>query len=150
MRAALQTPKFQFLQEDIKKVFELKLLRDEWKKRTKPQIRKQLVFDPIEYRDIDENSERLVQRVRREVIEGHYAVQAPKRYLTEKSRGLCRQMTLIHPRDLLVLERLSRSLYFELKQKAPSKSALFEPDDGHFVKGFKQSDFEYGSFASWK
>ncbi|WP_081533241.1 RNA-directed DNA polymerase [Rhodovulum sp. P5] len=59
-------------------------------------------------------------------------------------------MTLIHPRDLLVLERLSRSVYFELKLKAPSKSAFFEPDDGKFAKGFRQSDFEYGSFASWK
>tara|TARA_R110002012_G_scaffold77282_8_gene195638 strand:+ start:134880 stop:136367 length:1488 start_codon:yes stop_codon:yes gene_type:complete len=37
-----------------------------------------------------------------------------------------------------------------LNQKAPSKAAYFEPDDGNFAKGFKQSDFEYGSFASWK
>ncbi|MEX5578315.1 RNA-directed DNA polymerase [Pseudophaeobacter sp. A-200-2] len=128
----------------------MKLLKEEWRKRTKPQIRKQLVFDAIEYRDIDQGLTRLLQRVRREVSEGNYVVRMPKRYLTEKSRGLCRQMTLIHPRDLLVLERLSRSVYFELKRKAPSKSAFFEPDDGKFAKGFKQSDFEYGSFASWK
>lgn len=146
----MQTPKFQFLQSDIRAVFDINLLKEEWKKRTKPQIRKQLIFDAIEYRDIDENLPHLLQRIRREVSEGNYVVQMPKRYLTEKSGGLCRQMTLIHPRDLLVLERLSRSIYFELKHKAPSKSALFEPDDGKFAKGFKQSDFEYGSFASWK
>jgi len=146
----LQSPKFQFVQNDIKGVFEITLLKEEWKKRTKPQIRKQLVFDAIEYRDIDQDLSRLLERVRREVSEGNYVVQSPKRYLAEKSRGLCRQMTLIHPRDLLVLERLSRSVYFELKHKAPSKSAFFEPDDGNFAKGFKQSDFEYGSFASWK
>ncbi|WP_420408775.1 RNA-directed DNA polymerase [Hoeflea sp.] len=146
----MQTPKFQFLQSDIKDVFDISLLKEEWKKRTKPQIRKQLVFDPIEYRDLDRNLASFLQRVRREVVEGKYVVQMPKRYLSEKSRGLCRQMTLIHPRDLLVLERLSRTIYFELRQKAPSKSAFFEPDDGNFAKGFKQSDFEYGSFASWK
>ncbi|WP_417434055.1 RNA-directed DNA polymerase [Hoeflea sp.] len=146
----MQTPKFQFLQSDIKDVFEISFLKEEWKKRTKPQIRKQLVFDAIEYRDIDQNLSRLLQRVRREVSEGNYVVQRPKRFLTEKSRGLCRQMTLIHPRDLLVLERLSRTIYFELNKKAPSKSAFFEPDDGNFAKGFNQSDFEYGSFASWK
>ncbi|WP_299840280.1 RNA-directed DNA polymerase [uncultured Paracoccus sp.] len=146
----MQSPKFQFLQDDIKDVFDISLLKEEWKKRTKPQIRKQLVFDAIEYRDIDQDINRLLQSVRREVTEGNYVVQAPKRYLTEKSRGLCRQMTLIHPRDLLVLERLSRSVYFELKRKAPSKTAFFEPDDGKFAKGFKQIDFEYGSFASWK
>lgn len=146
----MQSPKFQFLQDDIKDVFDIRLLKEEWKKRTKPQLRKQLVFDAIEYRDIDQDISPLLQRVRREVGEGNYAVRMPKRYLTEKSRGLCRQMTLIHPRDLLILERLSRSVYFELKHKAPSKSAFFEPDDGNFAKGFKQSDFEYGSFASWK
>lgn len=146
----MQTPKFQFLQSDIKDVFKISLLKEEWKKRTKPQIRKQLVFDAIEYRDFDQNISRLLQRVRREVVEGNYVVQMPKRFLTEKSRGLCRQMTLIHPRDLLVLERLSRTIYFELNLKAPSKSAFFEPDDGNFAKGFNQSDFEYGSFASWK
>lgn len=146
----MQTPKFQFLQRDIRDVFIIQMLKEEWKKRTKPQIRKQLIFDAIEYRDIDENLPRLLQSVRNEVTAGKYVVQRPKRYLSEKSRGLCRQMTLIHPRDLLVLERLSRTVYFELKQKAPSKSAFFEPDDGNFAKGFKQIDFEYGSFASWK
>ncbi len=146
----MQSPKFQFLQNDIKDVFDISLLKEEWKKRTKPQIRKQLIFDAVEYRDIDQDITRLLQRVHREVSEGNYVVRMPKRYLAEKSRGLCRQMTLIHPKDLLVLERLSRSVYFELKHKAPSKSAFFEPDDGKFTKGFKQSDFEYGSFASWK
>lgn len=99
---------------------------------------------------MDAKIDAIISRVQREVLSGNYSVLRPKRYLTEKSRGLCRQMTLIHPRDLLVLERLSRSVYYELKTKAPSKSAFFEPDDGSFSKGFKQSDFEYGSFASWK
>ncbi|XOY56605.1 MAG: RNA-directed DNA polymerase [Rhodobacterales bacterium] len=131
-------------------MFDTKLLKNEWKKRVKAQIRKQLVFDAIEYRDIDLEIDVVIARVQREITSGKYSVMQPKRYLVEKSRGLCRQMTLIYPRDLLVLERLSRSVYFELKDKAPSKSAYFEPDDGNFSRGFKQSDFEYGSFASWK
>lgn len=146
----MQSPKFQFLQSDIKDVFDISLLRAEWKKRTKHQIRKQVIFDVIEYRDIDQNVEHLIRQIRREVSDGTYAVRSPKRYTTEKSRGLCRQMTLVHPRDLLVLERLSRSIYYELKRKAPSKTAFFEPDDGDFLKGFKQVDNQYGSFASWK
>jgi hypothetical protein len=150
VRLSLQSPKFQFLKADIEDVFQISLLKEEWKRRTKPQLRKQLLFDAIEYRDIDADLPRLLQSLRREITEGSYSVRTPKRYLTEKSRGLCRQMTLIHPRDLLVLERLSRTVYFELKDKAPSESAFFEPDDGSFTKGFKQIDFEYGSFASWK
>lgn len=114
------------------------------------QIRKQLVFDPIEYRDYNNNLEKLVKTVRTTVLNGSFKVHPSKRYLTEKSRGLCRQMTLVHPKDLLVLERLSRSFHADLKNKSPSKSAFFEPDDGNFKAGFQQSDFEYGSFASWK
>lgn len=146
----MQSPKFQFLVNDLDSVFSNPNLREEWKKRVRAQLRKQQIFDAIEYRDFNDNSTEIIKRLRREIIAGNYSVKAPKRYLVEKSRGLCRQMTLIHPIDLLVLERLSRSVYFELKKKAPSTSAFFEPDDGSFVKGFKQSDFEYGSFASWK
>ncbi|WP_170381172.1 RNA-directed DNA polymerase [Ruegeria atlantica] len=146
----MQSPKFKFLSPDLNDVFYPKNLKEEWKKRVRAQLRKQLIFDAIEYRDINDDIDNLASKIRREVTGGSYSVRQPKRYLAEKSRGLCRQMTLIHPRDLLVLERLSRSVYFELKKKAPSSSAFFEPDDGSFVKGFKQSDFEYGSFASWK
>ncbi len=146
----MQSPKFKFLTADLSDVFSAQNLKDEWKKRVRAQLRKQLIFDAIEYRDFNDRIDHLVARIRREVTGGSYSVGQPKRYLAEKSRGLCRQMTLIHPRDLLVLERLSRSVYFELRNKAPSSSAFFEPDDGSFVKGFKQSDFEYGSFASWK
>lgn len=146
----MQSPKFRFLKRDLQDTFDLAILKEEWKKRTLGQVRKQILFDALEYRDISENIDGVVSRLRRDIIEGTYAVHHPKRFLTEKSRGLCRQMTLVHPRDLLVLERLARSIYFELKQKAPSSAAFFEPDDGSFIKGFKQSDFQYGSFASWK
>ena len=146
----MQSPKFQFLRADLESVFSKKALKDEWKKRVRAQIRKQVIFDAIEYRDYNENISSIVSRTCSKVIEGKYNVHTPKRYLAEKSRGLCRQMTLIHPIDLLVLERLSRSMYFELKSKNPSSAAFFEPDDGSFVKGFKQADFQYGSFASWK
>ncbi|PDT05480.1 hypothetical protein CO655_32585 [Rhizobium sp. M1] len=146
----MQSPKFQFLQQDLKDVFSASLMREEWKKRVRYQLRKQLVFDAIEYRDYNDNLTKLISQIQREVLSGEYIVRKPKRFLAEKSRGLCRQMTLVHPRDLLVLERLSRSIFFELKSKAPSKAAFFEPDDGNFVKGFQQSDHQYGSFASWK
>ena len=146
----MQSPKFDFLKPDLQHVFSDSSLKDEWKKRVRAQIRKQLIFDAIEYRDFNDNINQIISRTRKQVVSGTYNVHVPKRFLAEKSRGLCRQMTLIHPTDLLVLERLSRSVYCELNSKAPSKSAFFEPDDGSFVKGFKQVDFEYGSFASWK
>lgn len=59
-------------------------------------------------------------------------------------------MTLIHPVDLLALERLSRSVHYELKLKAPSKSAFFEPDQGNFRDRLRINPTMYGSFASWK
>jgi len=146
----VQSPKFKFLEKTLSSVFSKPALQEEWKKRVKYQIRKQAIFDPIEYRDINQNLDAMVDSIRLDITAGTYQVKQSKRFLIEKSVGLCRQMTIVHPRDLLVLERLSRSFYFELKSKSPSKSAFFEPDDGNFVKGFQQSDFEYGSFASWK
>ncbi len=146
----MQSPKFKFLEQELSETFSLDLLSQEWKKRVRYQIRKQLVFDPIEYRDYNDDLQKVIRQVRSNVLDGSYKVHSSKRYLIEKSRGLCRQMTLVHPRDLLVLERLSRSFHFDLKRKSPSDSAFFEPDDGNFKAGFQQSDFEYGSFASWK
>lgn len=148
--AKLQSPKFEFLKPDLRETFDSKLLTEEWKKRVRYQIRKQLIFDVLEYRDYSENVFELIESVQAEVLSGTYQVKHSKRYLVEKSRGLCRQMTLVHPRDLLVLERLARSIYFELKKKAPSKSAYFEPDDGDFKKGLEQLDTKYGSFESWR
>lgn len=146
----MESPKFKFIQKEINDTFDRKLLREEWKKRIGYQLRKQIVFDPIEYRDFSANLDGMISQIRVEIGGGTYQVRPVRRYLVEKSRGLCRMMTAIHPRDLLVLERLARSMYFELKQKAPSKSSFFEPDDGNFKKGFEQSDIGYGSFASWK
>ena len=146
----MQSPKFKFLQQDLDEVFQLKYLEYEWKKTVKEKIRKQLIFDPIEYRDYDAEHRYHATQVRKEILSGNYTVRPPKRYLVEKSKGLCRQMTLVHPRDLLVLERLAKSIYYELKTKAPSKSAFFEPDDGSFIRGFGHKDFQYGSYASWK
>lgn len=146
----MQSPKFKFIADELSETFAVVLLEEEWKKRVRYQIRKQLVFDPIEYRDYNDNIGKIIRDIRVKVLKGSHQVHYSKRYLTEKSRGLCRQMTLVHPQDLLLLERLSRSLYFELKSKAPSKSAFFEPDDGNFKLSFQQSDIGYGSFASWK
>lgn len=145
----MQSPKFKFLREDLDVVFTVKQLKDEWK-RLKGHLRKQLIFDAIEYRDLSDKIDPNLYRLRRDIIHGDYAVKQPKRYLVEKSLGLCRQMTLVHPRDLLVLERLSRSIYLELKSKAPSTSAYFEPDDGNFKGRLSPAEFQYGSFASWK
>lgn len=146
----MQSPKFKFLRPELEGVFSRNLLKEEWKKRVGYQIRKQLIFDLIEYRDYKDSIEIHIDQILHDIMSGMFQVRVSKRYLSEKSKGLCRQMTLIHPLDLLVLERLSRSFYLDLKSKCPSKSAFFEPDDGSFIKGFQQVDFQYGSFASWK
>ena len=75
---------------------------------------------------------------------------AVKRYLVEKSRGLCQQMTMPHPIDLLVLEILSESVYTNLENSDPSKGAFFEPDHGRFLKKKHDIHQEYGAFSSWK
>ena len=64
----MQSPKFRFLKRDLQDTFDLAILKEEWKKRTLGQVRKQILFDALEYRDISENIDGVVSRLRRDII----------------------------------------------------------------------------------
>ena len=69
----------------------------------------------------------------------------------EKSKGLCRQITIPSRQDNIILQRLSDALYSEIHGKAPSKRAFFEPEDHRFSNNKKENNGapSYGSFRSW-
>ena len=79
------------------------------------------------------------------ILNGQYLPQHAQRILVEKSKGLCRQLVLPSARDALVLQCLSDALYKQIRDKAPTKKAFFEPKDHRFAA--KRT--EYGTFASW-
>ncbi|WEJ09300.1 RNA-directed DNA polymerase [Sinorhizobium sp. M103] len=71
------------------------------------------------------------------------------RLLSEKSKGLCRQLVIPNVKDALVLQALSDALWVELKEKAPSQNAFYAPQDQAFSKPLKGLENEYGPVNAW-
>jgi hypothetical protein len=83
-----------------------------------------------------------------EVISGTYIPRPAIRILSEKSKGLCRQLVIPAVKDALILQTLSDALWVELQKKAPSKNAFYAPSDS-FSKTIKGLTSEYGSIHAW-
>lgn len=146
----MRSPKFQYQIKKLNAIFAERKLRDYWKGRVRKHLTRQPFLDLIDHRDFDSDIRFKVARLRGKIADATYAPSAPKVYLVEKSKGLCRQMLSISPEDLLVLEVLSRVVFHQIKKQAPSRNAFFEPDTGDFRKRLSNLESDYGAFASWK
>ena len=147
----MQSPKFSFSSSNLNTHVNPNKIRDAWKKKTKHQLRKQAIWDLIEFRDLDQSIKETAERISNDISSAKYQVNCPKNYLVEKSRGLCRQMTLAHPEDLLVLQCLSSALQSQIDNNSPSQSAFYQPGDMKWSKGKMTIDVsDYGALASWK
>lgn len=147
----MKTPKFNYALRELKRTVNQKSLFQAWQKKVNRQLRKQIVLDLCDYRDFQVTINSQINSLKKEVYDASYKPQRPVYFLMEKSRGLCRQMTLSHPRDMIILQALSSSLQNDLKVSAPTDRAFFEPGDGQFSKNkLAQPDDSYGSVASWK
>lgn len=147
----MKSPKFEFTKAEIVKFINPGKLKWIWKKHIGAQLRKQLAFDLVEYKDIDDLIDAISRDVSLKVEQSSYMPTTPAHYLVEKSRGLCRQMTLVRPEDLLILQALSLALQPELDRGRPTPKAFYRPDDQRFSKKSSRLDAGmYGSLASWK
>lgn len=147
----MRSPKFVFSEPSIKSCTGPSQLISAWKKKVKPQLRKQVLWDLIEFRDVDHDIGTLSHQMSQDISEAAYQVSKPKTYLVEKSRGLCRQMTLVRPQDLIILQCLSSRLHSQIIRNSPSKAAFFQPGDMEWSAGkMTISDDDYGAVASWK
>lgn len=147
----MKSPKFQFSIDEIRKCVNERSLRRAWKRKLGAQLRRQILIDFVEHKDYTINIGAHCQKLIEEIYSANYHPLKPTHYLIEKSRGLCRQMTLGHPRDMLVLQSLSTALSAEIKNSSPTDKAFFEPGEQKFEeKRLLITGEEYGSVASWK
>jgi hypothetical protein len=105
--------------------------------------------DPIEHLDFHLDLTENCRQLEELVCSGHYLPAPAHRILME--RGLCRQIVIPAVRDALVLQCLSDVLYDDIRGKAPSKQAFFEPED-HTFSIFEESvlaEPRYGSLRAW-
>jgi len=147
----MRSPKFIFYTPSIKACTGAHHIQRTWKGKVKKQLRKQVLWDLIEFRDIDRELPVSSHQIARDIVNASYTVGKPQTYLVEKSRGLCRQMTLIQPQDLIVLQCLSSRVHAQIVSGSPSKAAFFQPGDLDWSTGkMTISDEDYGAIASWK
>ena len=113
-------------------------------------MREQFINDGIENFDFHTARRQECQKLSQIILKGDYIPEKAQRILVEKSKGLCRQLVIPSARDALVLQCLSDSLYQEIRGKAPTDRAFFEPKDHSFSRTRGLSDRDtYGTFASW-
>lgn len=145
------SPRFPFRAEELQDVFSRSRLASTWRNKVRYKLRNQLLPDPIEHLDTHRNLAAVCQSIERKVLGGSYAPASVRRVLAEKSKGLCRQLVVPSAEDALVLQCLSDSLYSDIKGKAPSPQAYFEPDDQRFnqVRADLFAEPRYGTFKSW-
>jgi hypothetical protein len=114
-------------------------------------MRTHFLPDSIEHLDFHLALTAHCDQLERLVCGGHYLPAGAHRILMEKSKGLCRQIVIPDVRDALILQCLSDALYADIKGKAPSPNAFFEPED-HTFSNLRKSLLgqpRYGSFRAW-
>lgn len=142
------SPKFFLREKVITKIISESRLKATWKKKTHTDFRNFPITDPVDYLDVNRHIDDICKKIVTQIKSGEYSVSRVKRYLVEKSRGLCRQMTIPSIEDALTLQCLADEFWDEIKQKSPSKNAYFEPKDHSFSKDDEEEP-EYGSIKAW-
>ncbi|MBB3442110.1 RNA-directed DNA polymerase [Rhizobium sp. BK379] len=141
----MRSPRFNIRAKKLRSIFSAKNIERIWKDKVRISMREQFICDGIENFDFHVARSVESQKLSHLILSGDYVPQKAQRILVEKSKGLCRQLVIPSVRDAIVLQCLSDALYAEIKGKAPTTKAFFEPKDHKF----SSPPSGYGTFASW-
>src|SRR5689334_11183819 len=107
----MKSPRFAIRAARLQKVLKADQLKRTWLKKVRISMRSQYLVDPIEYFDFHINIDVECKKLSESIINGDYAPRGNFRVLSEKSKGLCRQIVVPSHRDALVLQCLSDAMY---------------------------------------
>lgn len=141
----MRSPRFDIRATKLRAIFSPANIERIWKDKVRTSMRDQFIADGIENFDFHLARKIESKKLSHLILSGDYVPQKAQRILVEKSKGLCRQLVIPMVRDAIVLQCLSDALYEEIKGKAPTKNAFFEPKDHKF----STRNSGYGTFASW-
>lgn len=141
----MKSPRFDIRAAKLRKIFSASNIERIWKDKVRVAMRDQFLCDGVENLDFHMNRKIESQKLSQLILSGGYTPQKSQRILVEKSKGLCRQLVIPSVRDAIVLQCLSDALYIQIKDKAPTDKAFFEPKD----HAFSTTLSPYGTFASW-
>jgi hypothetical protein len=147
----MKSPRFALREKEVRGIFTTSRIKRAWKDKVRAKMRNHLLPDPIEHLDFHLRLDARCSQLAKLVCDGVYLPGPAHRILMEKSKGLCRQIVIPNIADALVLQCLSDALYQDIKGKAPSKRAFFEPEDHTFSVTRKSLIMEpkYGFFRAW-
>lgn len=148
----MHSPKFPHKSPHLRVVVNASDLQAIWKNAIRARMRAQLLPDAVEYLDFHVNLSQRTAEIEALVCGGQYVPGRAVRMLSEKSRGLCRQMVLPEPEDVLILQALSNALWKTIQAKAPCKTAFYAPQDQPFSKVNKSGEDDewgYGPIDAW-
>jgi hypothetical protein len=115
------------------------------KNKVREAMRRQPIPDPLENLDFHARIDATCPAIEGEVLTAAYIPNTPTRFLSEKSKGLCRQLVIPSVRDALILQTLSDALWAEIRTKAPTNKSFYAPSDNQFSQVVKGHSVEYGS-----
>jgi len=147
----IQSPKFPIRKIEISTFIKPAKIKKCWKKKVRISLKKSILGDPLEWLDFHVRIDQISVELEASLLSGSYRTSAPDRFRMEKSKGLCRQITLPSPEDAIVLQLFSDALYRQIKDQEPTKKAFFAPEDHSFSTQKKEESggSDYGSFAAW-
>lgn len=141
----MRSPRFDIRAAKLRTIFSPDNIERIWKDKVRASMRLQFINDGIENFDYHVARKLESKKLSHLILSGEYVPQKAQRILVEKSKGLCRQLVIPTVRDAIVLQCLSDALYAEIKGKAPTNKAFFEPRD----HSFSATPTGYGTFAAW-
>lgn len=148
----MQSPKFSQKSDQFRKLLAPRKLGDLWKSQIRDKMRKQIVPDAVEFLDFHFDIKKRSAKIEALVCGGNYLPSPILRLTMEKSKGLCRQISLPDPADALILQILSNRLWSAISPQAPSDTAFFAPQDQPFAKRNiveEGDEWGYGPIESW-
>jgi hypothetical protein len=141
----MKSPRFDIRAAPLRRIFSVQNLERVWKDKVRVAMRAQFLNDGIEHFDFHIFRQLECQKLSQIILDGNYVPDKAHRILVEKSKGLCRQLVIPSAKDALVLQCLSDALYQQVRNKAPTNRAFFEPKE----QRFSSQRGGYGTFASW-
>lgn len=148
----MHSPKFPFKSPHLRSLVNSTRLQALWTNTIRNRLREQVLPDAVEYLDFHVQLKQRTAEIEQSVCSGSYVPSSVTRLLSEKSKGLCRQIVLPGPEEALILQALSDSLWETIRPKAPSEQAYYAPQDQPFSKVNKSDDEDewgYGPIEAW-
>lgn len=143
------TQRTQNLSLDLDYAFQVHKIVKVWKETVRHGLRKQPLEDLHDFLDIHRNIKPFANRLRKDVLDGHYKPSSPEFVHLEKRDGIPRRLAIPEPGDALALQCIVEVLESELKTAQPSKNAYYSRT--HTPGDVKQVDstFAYPWWLLW-